>query len=210
MANIYEKMSAITQEIATVYKNLNVGEGKNAYKAVSEADVLEAVKPIEAKHGVFSFPIGRDILESAVLTTSGEYRDGTKYEKKQQYMRLGTVYRFINIENPDEYVDVQTYGDGVDPQDKAPGKAMTYADKYALMKAYKITTGDDPDQKASEDLKEKETKPAMASEKQIAYIQRLHDQSPEAAAYIEKACPDPNKLTKKLASEIIGHFKDEK
>lgn len=28
---------------------------------------------------------------------------------------------------------------------------MTYADKYALMKAYKISTGDDPDQTASED-----------------------------------------------------------
>jgi hypothetical protein len=26
---------------------------------------------------------------------------------------------------------------------------MTYADKYALMKAYKISTGDDPDQNAS-------------------------------------------------------------
>lgn len=26
---------------------------------------------------------------------------------------------------------------------------MTYADKYALMKAYKITTGDDPDKDAS-------------------------------------------------------------
>ena len=28
---------------------------------------------------------------------------------------------------------------------------MTYADKYALMKAYKISTGDDPDQNASEE-----------------------------------------------------------
>ena len=28
---------------------------------------------------------------------------------------------------------------------------MTYADKYALMKAYKISTGDDPDQNASVD-----------------------------------------------------------
>ena len=36
--------------------------------------------------------------------------------------------------------------------DKAPGKAMTYADKYALMKAYKMVTGDDPDQNASDDL----------------------------------------------------------
>ena len=32
---------------------------------------------------------------------------------------------------------------------------LTYADKYALMKAYKIITGDDPDQNLSEELKAK-------------------------------------------------------
>ncbi len=31
---------------------------------------------------------------------------------------------------------------------------MTYADKYALLKAYKIVTGDDPDQKHSPDIAE--------------------------------------------------------
>ena len=39
--------------------------------------------------------------------------------------------------------------EGIAPQDKGSGKAMPYADKYALMKAYKISTGDDPDQNAS-------------------------------------------------------------
>ena len=29
---------------------------------------------------------------------------------------------------------------------------MTYADKYALLKAYKLITGDDPDQYPSEDM----------------------------------------------------------
>ena len=49
-------------------------------------------------------------------------------------------------------MEITTYGDGVDSQDKAPGKAMTYSDKYALLKAYKIQTGDDPDQNASEPM----------------------------------------------------------
>ena len=66
-------------------------------------------------------------------------------------MRVETTYRFVNIEDPNEFVDIKTYGDGIDSVDKAPGKAMTYGDKYALLKAYKIITGDDPDQKASED-----------------------------------------------------------
>lgn len=140
-------MSAITSEISTVAKNLNVDAGKSSYKAVGEADVLAAVKPIEAKHGVYSYPFERCIVES------GEMISQTKYgERKQLFMRVATVYRFVNVDNPDDFVDIQTYGDGVDTQDKAPGKAMTYGDKYALLKAYKIQTGDDPDQTASEDL----------------------------------------------------------
>ena len=45
---------------------------------------------------------------------------------------------------------------------KAPGKAMTYADKYALLKAYKIITGEDPDQNYSNDLKGKTKKQSSA------------------------------------------------
>lgn len=155
--NIFQKMSAITEEINKVAKNLNVGVGKSSYKAVGEADVLSAVKPIENKYGVYSYPINRNIIETNVLTTSTTTKnyngEDQTTEKNQLFLRLETIYRFVNIDKPEEYVEVTTYGDGVDSQDKAPGKAMTYADKYALLKAYKIETGDDPDQNASEQLK---------------------------------------------------------
>lgn len=166
--NIFQKMSAITQEISTVAKNLQVGEGKNQYKAVGEADVLAAVKPVEAKHGVYSYPYSREIVES------GEMVATTKYgERKSLYLRLKTVYRFVNMENPDEYIDITTYGDGVDTQDKATGKAMTYSDKYALLKAYKIQTGDDPDQNASETLNSVNRRdPAIDRTGQPAYPSR--------------------------------------
>jgi hypothetical protein len=52
--NIYEKLSAISNELSTVAKNLEVGFGANKYKAVGEADVLKAVKPLEAKYKVYS------------------------------------------------------------------------------------------------------------------------------------------------------------
>lgn len=158
--NIYEKLSAITNEISAVAKNLNVGYGKSQYKAVGEADVLAAVKPTEEKYKVYSYPVSRRVIESNVLTSLD--KDGN--EKRQLFMRLEVVYRFVNTENPEEYIDITTYGDGVDPGDKAPGKAMTYADKYALLKAYKIITGDDPDQKASETLKAVERKETVSNQ----------------------------------------------
>lgn len=156
--NIYEKMAAITADLNAVAKNLKVGEGKSSYKAVGEADVLAAVKPLEAKYKVYSYPASRHIVDSDVITTKKTYFDrntGTNQESETSkfFIRVETVYRFVNTENPEEVVEVTTYGDGVDSGDKSPGKAMTYGDKYALLKAYKIITGDDPDQTASEDTK---------------------------------------------------------
>ena len=144
--NIYQRMSAVTAEISAVAKNLAVGYGSSSYKAVGEADVLAAVKPAEAKHGVYSYPLNREIVESGTMEKPG--KNGTT--TIQLYMRLKVTYRFLCIDMPESYIDIESYGDGVDTQDKAPGKAMTYADKYALLKAYKIITGEDPDQYASE------------------------------------------------------------
>lgn len=147
--NIYEKMSRITSEIKNVNKNLEVGVGKNKYKATGEADVLKAVKELEEKYRIYSYPSSRKIVDREILENKKEYDNGTTLTNNQIFMRLEIIYKFVNIDNPQEYIEIITYGDGIDTQDKAPGKAMTYGDKYALMKAYKIITGDDPDQNES-------------------------------------------------------------
>ncbi|MBQ4556545.1 MAG: ERF family protein [Clostridia bacterium] len=149
--NIFEKMAAITAELQTVAKNLTVQQTKTtSYKAVSERDILDAVKPLETEHGVYSYPVSRKVLESNMLESESTYNGQTT--KKTIFMtRIETIYRFVNVEKPEEYIETTTFAEGIDSQDKGSGKAMTYADKYALMKAYKISTGDDPDQSASEE-----------------------------------------------------------
>lgn len=169
--NIFQRVSAITAELRTVAKNLTVQTGKNnSYKAVSERDILDAVKPLEEKYGVYSYPVGRNVLESNLLESENSFTDtkgNTTVTKKTTFMtRIDTVYRFVNIDKPSEYIETVTFAEGIDAQDKGSGKAMTYADKYALMKAYKISTGDDPDQTASEDTEYKRTekKPAQTTQ----------------------------------------------
>lgn len=199
--NIYEKLSKVTEEITAVAKNLSVGYGKSSYKAVGEADVLAAVKPAEIKYGVYSFPASREIVDSAVLTSVD--KDGN--EKRQLFMRVKTVYRFVNMEKPDEYVDMVTYGDGVDPGDKAPGKAMTYADKYGLLKAYKII-GDDPDQKASETLKSFEQKgeEKITDIQGIALLQTLKAAGVQIPTLLKQyGVENVSDLTQKQHSDII-------
>lgn len=143
--NIYQRMSRISYELQTVAKNLEINLfGRGKYRAVSEADVLRAVKPLEKKYRIFSYPFKRTALKQENIALSDK--------KTNVLFRVETVYRFVNIDRPDEFVDITSYGDGMDSGDKAPGKAMTYCDKYALLKAYKIVTGDDPDQAASEQI----------------------------------------------------------
>lgn len=147
--NIYEKMMLITEEIGVIEKNLKVQVTQtNSYKAVSERDVLDNVKPLEKKYRIYSYPVDRKITESDILAKETEY-NGKTTRTNTLFMRLEITYRFVNIDKPEEYIDIKTYGDGLDTGDKAPGKAMTYGDKYALLKAYKISTGDDPDKEAS-------------------------------------------------------------
>lgn len=158
--NIYQRMALITAELQTVAKNLTVGTGNAKYKAVGERDVLDAVKPLEEKYGVYSYPASRTVLESNILESESTYNNVTT--KKTTFMtRIETVYRFVNVDNPSDYIETVTFAEGIDTQDKGSGKAMTYGDKYALMKAYKISTGDDPDQDPSkeENYKKKGNKP---------------------------------------------------
>ena len=147
--NIYQKMAAITAELRTVGKNLMVETGKGkGYKAVSERDIIDAVKPLEEKHGVYSYPSDRKVIESHTLESENTY-NGNTTKKTTFFTRVQTTYRFVNVDDPSEYIETVTFAEGIDSQDKGSGKAMTYGDKYALMKAYKISTGDDPDQTAS-------------------------------------------------------------
>jgi len=149
--NIYEKMLHIQSEIPTVAKNLNVDTGKNkSYKAVSERDVKDALKPLEEKYGVYSYPVQKELIEQTFLEQETQYG-----KRKSFYIREKVTYRFVNVHNPSEFIEIDGYGDGIDTGDKATGKADTYASKYCLMSAYKISTGDDPDRDASETYTQK-------------------------------------------------------
>lgn len=211
--NIYQRMLAITADMQTVAKNLLVPAGGGKYRAVSETDVLNAVKPLEIRHGVYSYPVERRTISVDVLETDERRKDyDTKqYEviKKTQFVyRIETRYRFVNVDFPDEYIDVVSYGDGIDSADKAPGKAMTYSDKYALLKAYKIQTGDDPDQDASPDYKN--AKPAARNTKSAAKQaepEQAAGQDRELVAQIRQLYPG-ERIAKMLEFHNAGKLED--
>ena len=176
--NIYEKMSAITNELGVVGKNLNVDMGKGkSYKAVQEFDVLNAFKPIEEKYRVYSYPKERKIVDSEILEKETSYG-----KTKNMYLRIETIYEFVNLDKPEEKITMVSYADGIDSGDKATGKAMTYSDKYSLLKAYKVATGDDPDKDASPnegykkaDKKEEKKETKLVGSQRIALLNKINE-----------------------------------
>ena len=191
--NIYQKLLKISTELELVKKSLDLGK----YKAVSEGDVLHAVKPLEAKYGIYSYPVEREIVDhQVIIKEKPTERDGFTIKNETYFLRIKTTYRFVNVDNPSESIDMITYGDGIDTGDKAPGKASTYCDKFALLKAYKMITCNDPDQWLSEHedyrLVQDTQIERLISDEVIREMEELNINPEDLAKYYKK---DINKLT---------------
>lgn len=143
--NLYQKIQQVSDEVKNIEKNTVVGTGNNSYKAVADIDVLLAVKKAETKYGLVSIPVKQELVRSDQVQKIG--RDGYTTVTFADIVKM--TLRIINIDNTAEFIEVESFGRGLDPGDKGFGKASTYARKYALLNAYKIATGEDPDEQAS-------------------------------------------------------------
>lgn len=145
--NLYQKIQAVSNEIKNIEKNMTVGKGSYSYKAVQDIDVTLEVKEAETKYKLVSIPIKQELVKSEIIKV---VKDGGG--ESIQYMDIVKMtLRIINLEKTDEFVDVESFGRGLDSGDKGFGKASTYARKYALLNAYKIATGEDPDENRSKE-----------------------------------------------------------
>ena len=145
--NLYQKIQAVSNEIKNIGKNMTVGKGNYAYKAVQDIDVVLEVKEAETKFGLVSIPIKQELVKSEIVKV--QKTDGGESVNYVDIVKM--TLRIINVDNISEYIDVESYGRGLDPADKGFGKASTYARKYALLNAYKIATGEDPDKEKSKE-----------------------------------------------------------
>lgn len=135
--NIYQRLHAVMQEVDYIQKEKRQGM---RYSIVSHDAVTAKVRPLMVKHGVVYFPTA------------------FKMEQVGNRTQLACDVVFQNIDDTADFVRVSTAGYGIDDQDKGPGKAISYAVKYALLKALGLETGDDPD--IDQDVQHKPAMPA--------------------------------------------------
>lgn len=140
--NIYQRIHAVMQDVKKLKKDLKVSYPGTNYKAVSEEAVTTAVRESMIKHGLVMYPEKIETVLHFVTTQKGA----------SQYLdEMNVTYKIVNIDDPKEFILVPSRAHGIDTQDKAPGKAMTYAAKYALLRVFMIPTGDDPDNTSSKE-----------------------------------------------------------
>lgn len=145
--NIYQKIQAVSNDIKNIEKNMTVGKGAYAYKAVQDIDVTLEAKRAETKYGLVSIPVRQELVRSDIVKTMKDYgSEGVQYVDI-----VKMTLRIVNLEDPTEFVEVESFGRGLDSGDKGFGKASTYARKYAILNAYKIATGEDPDTEKSKE-----------------------------------------------------------
>lgn len=142
--NIYEKINAIMQDVQYLAKDDNVSFGSTNYKALSEEKVTTIMRAELLKHRVVVFPVEQETRRSGNIT------------------HVDVKYRMVNVDDPGDFIEVVSCGDGADTQDKGSGKAMTYSYKYMWLRTFALPTGEDPDKISSAELdaKEKEAKAA--------------------------------------------------
>lgn len=105
------------------------------YRYATEADVNEKVREVLADHNVVLIP----------NVKSHSVREHTNAKGKTEYIvTVGVEFTFYDGDSG-ETITFMTYGEGQDAGDKGTYKAITGAQKYALMKAFMIPTGDDPE-----------------------------------------------------------------
>lgn len=162
--SLWKKIHAIMSETEGIDKSLEVGYGNSKYKAVSEKDVLNAIKPLLKKHGLILFPVEVKAVESK------ESFSTAKGESERLLTAVHATYKLCDPESG-EYELIQTVGHGVDNQDKGTGKALTYAYKALLQKTFMLFSGEDTDNTHSDEITEKAIKKLNA--KQVDEIEKL-------------------------------------
>lgn len=138
--NIYEKINAVMKEIEYLTKDGQVSSGNTRYKAISEEKVTTAVRNELVKQGIVIIPVQQESEIKELIRTDKSVNMLTTVHVK---------YRIQNMEDKNDYIEVESNGTGVDTQDKGVGKAMTYAYKYMLLRTFAIPTGEDPDKISS-------------------------------------------------------------
>jgi hypothetical protein len=144
--NIYQTLLKAMEKVGYVQKTATIKMAQGTYKAVTHDKVTSEVRGALMEQGVIAFPVLIK-RETGLITVKKEY-NGTTSLKEEMYTKCDLVYRFQNVDDKQDFVDVPSIGDGQDAQDKSAGKALSMAVKNAILKALMLETGENEEDRS--------------------------------------------------------------
>ncbi|MFB9120952.1 ERF family protein [Bergeyella porcorum] len=135
--SIYKKLHTIQSKINGLGKDSKT----NQYGYVSGAKVLSVIKPLMNEMGL--------ILKQEILSIENERMDyktgiGTQYEKPKSEILSKVMMKFTWIDTETGEKDENLFGaNGQNDWEKGLGSALTYAERYFLLKFFHIPTDED-------------------------------------------------------------------
>lgn len=164
--NIYQRINEVRKAVDYIRKDKKV----ESYMAVTHDNVTALTRDHFVKHGIVMVP---SIARSAVKDT------GTTTSKGTPFIRFEASYRFdvVNADDPADKFSMEIEAHAIDHGDKAPGKALSYAKKYAVLKLLDIETGEEEegrvDQHADKRMPEKLVSDFLAGISESATVEAL-------------------------------------
>lgn len=152
--NLYQKLHSIQSQI------LGLGKDKEStsYKYVTGSKVLEHIKPLMNQHGLI---LKQEII--SIDNTRQDYRVGvgTPKEKDKSEILTKVLMRFTWVDVETGEKDENLFGaNGQNDWEKGLGSALTYAERYFLLKYFHIATDEDdidnPERKEQEERLQRE------------------------------------------------------
>lgn len=130
--NLFQRINEIRKKVDYIQKDKSVSTGGGSYKAVTHDQVTAILREHMIMFGVVCVP-------SLVASKANE-----KVGDAKQFRYDATYsFDFVNADKPEEKLSITIEAHAMDNADKAPGKALSYAKKYAVLKLFEIETGED-------------------------------------------------------------------
>lgn len=154
-----EKTKGLYPKLLIIQNKINgLGKDKqaNSYKYVTGDKVLGTIKPLMNDLGLL---LKQEIV--SIENTKIDYKTGigTQYEKPKSEILAKVMMQFTWIDCETGEKDVNSFGaNGQNDWDKGVGSALTYAERYFLLKFFHIATDED-------DIDNPDLKPIPLAEK---------------------------------------------
>lgn len=170
--NLLQRLNAVRKDVKYIQKDKSVSTGASgSYKAVTHDMVTAMTRELLIQNGVIFFP----------SMVASKMSPPVKADGKQWLYEATYDFEFCNVDEPKDTKTVRIEAHANDNADKAPGKALSYATKYAILKVLNIETGEDEESRVKDEFDLAPHIMAMESAKSLDDLKAAFEAADKAA-----------------------------